>query len=226
MVNFEDQKKLFETIGTALKEKTECIAIGGSAMMFYNLKVDTKDVDLVFIEKKYFNLIKEALHDSGFKEKDDIKIFSRYEVAKTKPLMMIGRETRFDLFFKEVICFEISPTILERIKEVHEFNNLIIKVIIPEDIILLKCATERRKDRDDVLEIIKNYKVDWDIVIQESLNQIKLNKPLFPVFLYEFLQELKEDLDAEIPKDVLKRLRKISEEVMIKRLKERSYKKL
>ena len=37
---------------------------------------------------------------------------------------------------------------LERIKEVHEFGNLIVKIILPEDIILLKCATEREKDRD------------------------------------------------------------------------------
>ena len=51
MINLEEQIGLFKIIGSQLKSKAECIAIGGSAMMFYGTKLTTKDVDLVFLKK-------------------------------------------------------------------------------------------------------------------------------------------------------------------------------
>ena len=52
MVKINEQTQLFEIIGAELKEKIECYVIGGSAMMFYGAKEDTKDVDLVFLKNK------------------------------------------------------------------------------------------------------------------------------------------------------------------------------
>src|SRR3989344_1675099 len=186
MITFEDQIKLFELIGNELNKKVECIAIGGNAMMFYNLKKSTKDVDLVFMNKDDLNKVKQALYNSGFKEKNDVTIFKNYEVIDKKPIMMEGKETRFDLFFEEIICFRISETIIDRVRKKYEFGNLIIKIVSPEDIILLKSATERIKDREDVFEIIKNYNVKWNTIIEEAMHQTELEKPLFVVFLYEF----------------------------------------
>ena len=44
MINITEQNELFNLIGTKLDEKVECLAIGGSAMMFYGAKTETKDV--------------------------------------------------------------------------------------------------------------------------------------------------------------------------------------
>ena len=221
MIGFDEQLELFKLIGMMLKEKIECLVIGGSAMLFYNAKDSTKDIDLVFMDKKERDELKEVLYKIGFNPKPQIKIFEHYETAKDKPIIMERKDTRFDLFVKEVICFKISDNILNRIKEVHEFNNLIIKLVAPEDIILLKCATEREKDRIDAAELIKKFNINWNIIINESLHQTKIGKNIFPVFLYDFLTELKENLRLEIPKDVLIRLRKISEDEMIKVMKKR-----
>ncbi len=133
--------------------------------------------------------------------------------------MMVSKDDRFDLFLEEVITFKISDAIIKRVKEKHEFNNLIIKIISPEDIILLKCATERAKDRNDAASLIEMFNINWDIIIEESINQTKLEEYLFPVFLYDFLYELKEDFKADIPKEVLDKIRKISEDMMVKKLK-------
>jgi len=224
MVNIEEQLELFKLIGIELKEKTICYVIGGSAMMFYNAKTDTKDIDLVFLNKKEFENVKKVLENIGFIDKKElVKIFRRYEDAKkNKPVMMVGKSNeRIDLFLKEVITFEISKTIAERTKETHEFYNLILKVISPEDIILLKSATEREKDKYDALNLIKNFEINWNIIIEEAINQTKLEFYLFPVFLYDFLEELKEDFKADIPKDVLKKIRKISEDLLRKKLKKK-----
>ena len=51
MINFEQQLELFKFIGNNLEEEVECLVIGGSAMMFYGAKTETKDVDLVFMKK-------------------------------------------------------------------------------------------------------------------------------------------------------------------------------
>lgn len=221
MITFKQQLELFELVGKELEDKVECIAIGGNAMMFYDFKSSTKDVDLVFINRGDLNKLKQALYNSGFEEKTNIKIFKNYEVIDNKPIMMEGKETRFDLFCNEIICFRMSETIINRIKKVYEFNNLIIKVVSPEDILLLKSATERVKDREDAVSIIKKININWNVIIQEALHQTELNKPLFVVFLYEFLLELKEDFKAEVPDEILKSLLKMSEKEMVKRLKKK-----
>src|SRR3989339_589388 len=113
MINITGQNELFNLLGAKLDEKAECLAIGGSAMMFYGAKTETKDVDLVFLDSKSFNLVKKALYEIGFDEKKMIKpIFAHYDIAEDKPIMMEGRETRFDLFLNEVIGFKISSSII------------------------------------------------------------------------------------------------------------------
>ena len=221
MVKVNEQSQLFEIIGNQLKEKINCYVIGGSAMLFYGAKVDTKDVDLVFLKKRDLEKIKEILEKISFKDKIElVKIFRRYEDGKNRPIMMVGNNgERIDLFFKEIITFEMSNTIVDRVREIHEFNNLIINVVSPEDIILLKCATEREKDRFDALSLIEKFKINWNVIIEEAINQTKLESNIFPVFLFDFLYELKEDFKANIPKEVLDKIRKISEEMMIKRIK-------
>ncbi len=221
MINLDQQTELFNFIGTALDKKIECLVIGGSAMMFYGAKEITKDVDIVFMNEKDLDSVISILKKSGYEEKT-MNIFKRYNVVKKdpyKPRWLQMQDTRIDLFYKKVICFWITDTILERVKEVHEFKNFIIKVISPEDIILLKCATEREKDRIDALELIKKFNINWKIIIDESVEQTRLGESVFPVFLYDFLIELKEDLKAEIPDNVIKELRKISEKELVKHLK-------
>jgi|SRR3989344_6160704 len=222
MTNFDEQLDLFKLIGIELKKRIECYVIGGSAMMFYGAKVDTKDVDLVFLNKKDLEQIKNVLIQIGFEEKKSlVKIFRHYEEGKHeyKPVMMIRKDTRFDLFLKEIVCFKMSNTIIDRIKESHEFNNLIVKVVSPEDIILLKSATEREKDRIDALSLVEKFNIKWDVIIEESIHQTNLEESLFPVFLFDFLYELKEDFKADIPKDVINKIRDISEKLMIEKLK-------
>ena len=223
MVKINEQTQLFEIIGAELKEKIECYVIGGSAMMFYGAKEDTKDVDLVFLKNKDLEKVKEILKKISFKDKKElVKIFRRYEDKKNRPIMMVGKEgERIELFFKEIITFEMSNSIVKRVTETHEFNNLLVKVVSPEDIILLKCATEREKDRFDALSLIEKFNINWNVIIEEAVNQTRLESYLFPVYLYDFLEELKEDFKAEIPKEVLKEIRKISEDLLLKKLKKK-----
>ncbi|AJF62241.1 MAG: ArsR family transcription regulator [archaeon GW2011_AR20] len=221
VVNLESQNELFLIIGKELKKRVECYAIGESAMIYHGAKRETKDIDLVFSNERDQKEIVNLLKRNGFKERLTRLVYIKRlaHLKKQSPIMLEKDEFRIDLFNQKVICFYLTKEIENRVTDLFEFGNLFVKIISPEDIILLKCATERAGDRIDALELIKLFKINWDIIINESVEQTKLGENIFPVFLYDFLLELKEDLKAEIPNDVLKKLMEISEKELSKRLK-------
>ncbi|MBS3105274.1 nucleotidyltransferase [Candidatus Woesearchaeota archaeon] len=212
MINLQEQIDLFKNvIGSQLKNKVECIAIGGSAMMFYGAKNATKDVDLVFLKEKELIAVKEILYNSGFNERKNIKGIFREDEDAGKPVMMDGKETRFDLFLNEVIGYKIHEKVIERIREVHEFGNFIVKTASPEDILMMKGCTERERDRDDAAELVRKFKIDWNIVINETAEQTKIGIAAFPILLYDFLTELRDNFKSDIPKNITKELLVIAE---------------
>lgn len=221
MIGFEEQLDLFKLIGETLKKEIHCYAIGGSAMPFYGSKSATKDVDLVFESGEERKALGKTLLSLGFKKPEE-KIYTRFkDVMREKPVLLERNDVRFDLFYKDIISFQLSEGIKERAREKHEFSNFVLYVVSPEDIILLKSTTDRKGDRKDAEGLIQKFNVDWDVIIEECRQQTKKGRKVFSVFLYDFLAELKEDFDVEIPKEVIKKIRYIGEKEMLKALKKR-----
>lgn len=211
MINLQEQIGLFKIIGSQLKNKAECIVIGGSAMMFYGAKNATKDVDLVFSKKEDLEAVKNILYNSGFDERNNIKGIFREDENAGKPVMMDGKDTRFDLFLNEVIGFKIHKDTIERLKEIHDFGSFIVKTASPEDILMMKGCTERERDRDDAAELIKKFNIDWGVIINESSKQTKIGIAAFPILLYDFLTELRDNFKVDVPKNITKELLIIAE---------------
>lgn len=218
MIDLKQQNELFKFIGEKLKKKTECYIIGGSAMLYYGMKGTTKDIDLVFEEEKDRRLIEQILKNIGYKERDVRIIYSR---KKNTPTLLERQEARFDLFLKKIISTELSNNMKERTEVVYEYGNFVVKVIAPEDLIITKCATERAGDRADAAEIIKRSSINWDVIIKESVHQAEVTPYIFPIFLFDFLCELKEDLKIDIPEKVIIKIRDIGEKMMLEKLKKK-----
>ena len=218
MINLEQQNELFKVLGEKLKKRIECYVIGGSAMMYHGMKPSTKDIDLVFDHEKDREEVEKILKNIGYKERETRVI---YFGKKNTPLLLQRDEARFDLFLNKIISTVLSEGMKERVELIYEYDDLIVKVISPEDIIITKCATERAGDRKDAAEIIEKVTIKWDQVIEESIYQASVTPYIFPVFLFDFLEELKEDLKAEIPKKVLDEIRKIGEDMMEEKLKKK-----
>ena len=219
MINLEQQNELFKLIGEILKNKLECYVIGGSAMMYYGMKGNTKDIDLVFEHEKDREKVIQVLKNLGYNERG-IKVVSViYPKKKNTPILLERDDSRVDLFVNKIISTVLSDSMKDRINSIYEYGNFIIKVLAPEDLIITKCATERAGDRLDAVEIMKRAKIDWEVIIKESVFQAEVTPYLFPVFLFDFLYELKEDLKADVPKKVLDEIRKISEDLLEKKLK-------
>lgn len=205
----ENQRGIFELIGEKLKEKVKVWVIGGSAMLYYGFKEVTKDIDIVLEDKKGKEEIIGVLKGLGFRERPAKMLYGDRE---NLPLLLQRGEDRFDVFYKKIVSSYLSEEIKERVSKVYEYGNLVVEVVSPEDIILLKSATERAGDRLDAAEIIKRIKVDWDVLVKESINQMKLSKDIVPLSLYDFLGELKEDLKVEIPEEIIEKIGDVCEE--------------
>jgi len=216
MTTIKEQQELFTILGWSLKKKLECYLIGGSAMLDYGAKDVTKDIDIVFIDEKGREMAVEALKALGFKERETKLL---YVDKKNTPVLLQRADDRFDLFNEKIIDFRFTESMAERVHSIYEYNNLIAKIVSPEDIILLKCATERAGDRIDAAKLIRQFNIKWDTIIEESALQMKLIGDVIPLELYNFFSELKEDLGIDIPKRVMEKLRLMSEKALEEKLK-------
>ncbi len=208
MITIKEQEILFLDISRKLKKKITCYAIGGTAMMFLGLKVNTKDIDLVFENEEERKIFLKALEELEFKKLDSMILYGK---KPNQPELLQRNEERIDLFTTEVISFIFSENSKKRAEKIHQFGeNLIIKIADVHDIILMKHATDRVKDVKDIEAILNKENINWNIILQETKNQLKLGKQRAALDLGVFLENL-EATGIKIPKEVSNELFKIFE---------------
>ena len=208
MISIEAQQKLLLNISKRLKRPLEIYAIGGTAMMFLGFKDATVDIDLVFQSEEDRKIFKKSIEEIGYRKMDSVKV---YGGKKNHPEMFTLGDERFDLFVHQVIDFIFSKEMMQRAAHTHRFNsNLILKIADPHDLIIMKCATDRKKDLDDARKIIEKGNINWETLIGEAKNQIKLGKTRAAWELGEFLEQLK-DMKLKVPQEVINQLFEIME---------------
>lgn len=201
MINLEDHANLLKAISQKLKKKITAYAIGGTAMMFQGLKDSTVDIDLVFENDKDKEGFKDAAKSLGYKDMDPSRVYS---LKNNAPDMLTLGDERFDLFVNKVIDYTFSDTMKKRSSKTYEFGkNLVLKIADHHDIIILKCATKRTKDIDDIKSIIETKEINWDIIIDESKKQLELGEEHIFIDLGGCLEALKKIIKEKIPKKVL-----------------------
>jgi hypothetical protein len=192
MINLEDQEELFRLIADYLEEDIECIAIGGTAMMFSGYKTATKDIDLVFGSNKDREIFISAIEKLGYKEMSLSGVYDkRRKKQKGRPLMFTRGDERFDLFVSDVFGFKVDLSKMNQRRDFLGKNELTIFILPKEYLILLKSVTDREKDLEDIESIMDIDKdVDWDLVIIEASLARKYNEWIL-LDLEEKMKELK-----------------------------------
>jgi len=218
MIQLEDQANLFEAISKKLKRPITVYAIGGTAMMLHGLKDATLDIDLVFKNKEDKEEFKRALKEIGYRDKDAVKV---YGIKRNTPDMLTLGNERFDLFVDRVIDFIFSDNMRKRSSKTYEFGkNFILKIADYHDIIIMKCATNRTKDMDDIKTIVESKKIEWSVLVDEAKNQINLGEEGAVMDLGNCLEDLKKNYEIKIPNEILDELWAIME----KQIKEKQNK--
>ncbi len=210
MISIGGQHKLLLDVARRLKKKITVYAIGGTAMMFLGMKNATRDIDLVFENIKEREIFIKTIESLGYSKMNSIEV---YGAKKNHPEMFTRGDERFDLFVKDVIDFVFSESMQNRANKTYQFEkNLILKIADPQDIILMKCATDRLKDLDDARAIINTIKIDWNLLIEEAKNQVSLGKDRAVFDLGFFLESLKKKMKIKVPQEILDELFKFAEQ--------------
>lgn len=222
MISIKDQQNLFIEIAKKLPKEITAYAIGGTAMMFLGFKESTKDIDLVFTKLEDRKAFKEAAKQLGYKEMDSTIV---YGVKNNCPEMITLGDARLDLFSLDVIDFTFSESMQKRAQQTHQFGEkLFLKIADVHDIIMMKSATRRIKDEDDIVRIAQNSEIDWDILIKESQDQVKLGKERAVWDLISLLEKLNETHKMNISKELIKRVYDLFNKLDLKKLKRVSIK--
>ena len=206
MIDIKQQEEMFIAIGNILPKKIFTYAIGGTAMMLLGIKDLTLDVDFVFDKKSDREELMGALRKLGAKESDVTLV---YGLKNNTPLMLEFKDCRFDLFMNKIITSTFSDAMKERAQETHEFGNLIIKVANPSDILIMKSVTSRAKDSNDIVAIINKSHLDWNVVVEESQEQVKLGNETAIMGLGEKLEKLTNQKAISVPKEITDKIWKL-----------------
>ena len=196
MITYEDQMDIFRLMSRNIKRNMECYAFGGTAMMFYGYKDETKDIDLLFEKDVDRDEFIKALESLGFSETTPQNIYISEKLKeKDIPRMFKRDDNRFDIFSKKIFKTVISPRMKEDIFAIHEFKqgrNLKVKVLRKEHIVLLKAVTERKNDFDDIRAIVEKEKnFDWNYLIEEAVWQYEHGDSWVLLDTEKMLRELK-----------------------------------
>ena len=211
MINLNSQETLFNEIGRALHKKLIVYSVGGTAMMLRGLKGETLDIDLVFDKEGDRKLFIETLETMKFR-KDDKIVIETYGLKKNTPTMLRleSGDFIFDIFLNKIISSVFSDGMKKRATQTHEFGgNLVIKVSDPNDILIMKSATSREKDSEDIAAIVNLSHIDWSIVVEEAKEQVRLGNETAILGLGEKLEKLAKRKLIAVPKDILDKLWKL-----------------
>ena len=109
----------------------------------------------------------------------------------------------FDLFLNKIVNSVFSDGMKKRATQTHEFGgNLVIKVSDPSDILVMKSVTWRTKDNEDIISIINNNKLNWNTILEEAKEQVKLGNEKAILVLGEKLEKLVNLKAINVPQEV------------------------
>lgn len=165
----DDIEESLTRIGASLQRDVNAYLIGGCAMILYNAKVATKDIDIVLMSDEDADAVAAALSVVGFAQAapDD----DTYRRLGTTKMMHDNMGTRFDIFV-ETVCrrLRITDNMVRRSTRHAVYGRLRLNLVSPEDIFLFKSVTERAGDLDD-MALLAERGLDWDVILSECVHQ-------------------------------------------------------
>ncbi len=210
-------ESLFFHIGKKLRHEVEALLIGGNAMLYYDLRGQTKDLDIVFYKKQdiagIIQIIKNHPLYKKAKQTKELPYAIKAELLKKGTPVLIGNKDmpRFDLFYRYVFSVD-TEKIFDSAKRSMRFELLKLKLPEPEELIFLKAATDRPQDKEDIIRIVKNLDLDWEKLENIMKNYYKENsKAVF--FALGSLVDINKK-DKIIPEEFLKKIAKMFELVV------------
>lgn len=169
-------------VDVMLKKPIDIYLIGGSAMGYYGIKDATKDIDILFKNQydcaEFFNAITELGYETSEQYFPPvIQMEATFFVYKDDEIWI-------DLFVENVMNkFTLSASIQKRaVKTNLSTEKLNVYCLDPHDIFLFKSITPRERDEDDLILLVTETTIDFNIIHNEIDSQSKKFKDLKEAF--------------------------------------------
>ncbi|MDY9926894.1 DUF6036 family nucleotidyltransferase [Methanosarcina sp.] len=177
----------FKKLNDKLSEHVDLYLIGGGAMSFQNLKVATKDIDVVLRSTKEFELTRNALLSLEYFVPC---IRGAYVEMNASAILENADGFRWDLFV-QVVCngLQLSESMAKRSIELFTLKNVSVYMLAPEDIFVFKSVTSRDRDREDMYMLFTRG-LDFDIIRNEIIWQNEHDRNFaWIAFFFDGLEE-------------------------------------
>lgn len=158
----------FKKLNGELSEHVDLYLIGGGAMSFQNLKVATKDIDVVLRSTRELELTRNALLSLGYFVPC---IRGAYAEMNASAILENSDGFRWDIFVR-VVCngLQLSESMAKRSIELFSLENISVYMIAPEDIFVFKSVTSRDRDREDMYTLFTRG-LDFETIRDEIVWQ-------------------------------------------------------
>lgn len=158
-------------INKHLSKKINIFIFGGGAMSFYDLKIATKDIDVLLPSEAKASALIKTLFKCGYSKietNDPV-----YIKMKTREIIENTDGFRWDIFVNKVCGgLTFSEDMQKRSKPFKKFSNIKTYLISPEDIFILKSVTSRPRDREDMFTLF-SHGLNVETIKKEIQKQAK-----------------------------------------------------
>jgi hypothetical protein len=199
-------------LSATVTSPTTVFIIGGLALISYELKDATKDIDVVVMNAADFELLINSLRSIGYAEPQGPLISRPYQDMEVAKIMENKDGFRWDIFLGK-ICNKLSfsDSMASRTTNFFSKANLVLCIASKEDIFLFKGITTREADLED-MRLLTESDLDWQTIKTECRHQSEISGRLWEDALVQNLKELRERYGINSP--IEGQLRKLCEEKM------------
>jgi transcription initiation factor TFIIIB Brf1 subunit/transcription initiation factor TFIIB len=185
---------LCKQIGSRLPKMTTAFLIGGENLRARGLRDDGRhDQDFVMSNDKDFEVMVSTLTDIGFQRTTDGPQSNSRSDSNMRSREMLqhpkfGLVDVFNIIIGKNRCY-LSKRMVDRVAY-RRYGKLNLGLLHVNDIFLLKAVTDRQKDMQDILKIVKTKDFDWGTVWEEMKLQEKDTREYISGFLLDTIDDL------------------------------------
>ena len=192
------ERNLIEILSSGIKQKITIYVFGGYALLLRGWKTITKDYDILVTKRSEFEEIKKVLMKSGFHEA--VKVEGKVPVEGYNSTILKSVEgERVDLFLNAVLGEILLTDSMRNRSELYvREGNLEVRLLAPEDIILLKLISGRDGDIDDIVTIFRKHRVNSKRILEELERQESILKKRGHVDEHRFCVKALKTLDKVV----------------------------
>ena len=216
-------EKYFREMAEKLERNVDAYIFGGFNLVMKNIKIATKDIDLIVESIDEYNALEKAFLKSGYTVLK-IDFWSILDKKVMPSNIFIKNSLRIDVFTK-YICREIRLTegMKNRAVESLTFNLFKIRFMSLEDVVLLKCIAGRERDIEDIALIISKYNVSWRKILEIFFEQDRSIYEKYALQVLNSIEILEKEYNIYVSKRVKSMLRKTALKYFVRKALEMGY---